>query len=278
MTKPAGAAGTRAAATVALSLVPSLLVIVAAAERPARIPVLVVLAIGLVLTRRASDRRLRAAWAAPLPVAVILVFALVPEPTALAAGTGCGDPAPARVVRRLLEAATVLGATFIAWRVSGLPGAALLLRRPSAGVAVLSVLGFCVATVAAVLVGPLLAEPFFGPISLRVPGLVALVPLVVAAFANAVQEEVAYRGAWLGWGGLAIGPTLALGAQALAFGLAHAGSDFSGPQLPVIAAMAAGGIAAGLIARATGSLALPIAIHAAADVPMALYAICGPGS
>jgi membrane protease YdiL (CAAX protease family) len=69
---------------------------------------------------------------------------------------------------------------------------------------------------------------------------------------------------------------LAISVQAVGFGLAHGGSDFLGPQLPVIAAMAAGGAIAAVIARRTGSLVLPIALHAAADIPMFLYAVCPP--
>jgi membrane protease YdiL (CAAX protease family) len=278
MTRAAGVLASRPTVAIAIGLLPSLLVLLAAAERPARIPVLVILVAGSLLTRSTPDRRARAAWAAPLPVAVILACALIPEPTTLATASGCVDPAPARVVRRVLEMCVVLLTTLVAGRLTGMPGASLLLRRPSAGIAALSVVGFVAATAGAVLIGPVLAEPFFGPLSLRLPSLVGFVPLVIAAVANAVQEEVGYRGAWLGWGELAIGPGLALGVQALAFGLAHAGSDFIGPALPVVAAMAVGGVVAGLIARATRSLALPIAVHAAADVPMALYWICGPGA
>ena len=201
-----GARSARDGLALGLLLLPSFLVVLAAAERPARLPVLVVIVVGLLVALRSPELRSRAAWAAPLPAAVILVCALVPEPTALIGSAGCSDPAPTRAVRRVLEMSVVLVATLVAWRVTGLPGASLLLRRPSAAVALLSVAGFVVATVGAVLLGPVLAEPFFGPIVLRVPPLVALVPLVVAALANAVQEEVAYRGAWLGWGGLAIGP------------------------------------------------------------------------
>ncbi len=260
---------------IAVLLAPSLLVILAAAERPLRIPVLLVLVAGLVLARRLGDGRTRAAWAAPVPVAVMLACALVPEPTVLGSGADCGGAVPLRVIRRSIEMSIVLAATFVAWRVGAVPASALRLRRPSPAVAAAALICFVAAAPLAVLVGPVVAAPFFGPISLRAPGVLALVPIVVAALANAVQEEVAYRGAWLGWGTLALGPAVAVGAQAAAFGLAHAGSDFTGPQLPVLVAMVAGGLAAGLIAQRTGSIALPIALHAAADVPMALYAVCG---
>jgi membrane protease YdiL (CAAX protease family) len=264
-----------AVASVAMALVPALLVVLAAAERPLRVPVLVLVVAGLALACVRGSPASRAAWGAPLPVAVLLVLALAPEPTALGSGVDCGALAPLRVVRRVLEAGAVLGVTAVTWRLAGLPGAALRLGRPSAAVGAASLAFFVAAVVLAVVLGPALAEPFFGPVGLRFPGLVALLPLLVGALANAVQEEVAYRGAWLGWGEIALGPALALACQAVAFGLAHAGSDFTGPQAPVVLAMAAGGLLAGLIARRTGSLAIPIAIHAAADVPMLLYAVCG---
>ena len=271
--RPAGPHATLPSLVVGLA--PTLVVVLAATERPLRVPVLLLLVAGLAVARGRAGPRVRAAWGAPLPVAVLLVLALAPEPSALASGVDCGALAPLRVARRVAEAGVVLGATAVTWRVAGLPAAPLRLRRPTAAVEGAALALFAVVGVVAVALGPALAEPFFGPVSFRLPGLVALVPLLVAALANAAQEEVAYRGAWLGWGEIAPGPTLALVGQAAAFGLAHAGSDFSGPQAPVVLALAAGGVLAGLIARRTGSLAIPLAIHAAADVPMILYAVCG---
>jgi membrane protease YdiL (CAAX protease family) len=260
-----------------MALAPALLVAVAAGERALRVPVLVVIVAGLALACVRGGPRARAAWGAPLPVAVLLVLALVPEPTVLGSGVDCGALAPLRVVRRVLEVGAVLGVTTVTWRLAGLPGGALRLGRPSTAVGAASAAFFVAAAVLAVSLGPALAGPFFGPVGLRYPGLVALLPLLVGALANAVQEEVAYRGAWLGWGEVALGPALALAFQAAAFGLAHGGSDFTGPQAPVVLAMAVGGLLAGLIARRTGSLAIPIAVHAAADVALILYAVCGSG-
>ncbi len=272
---PIAASATARALAIALPVLPWILVLAGAAERPLRIPALVVAVAGLLIAGTRLGERARAAWAAPVPVAALLVLALVPEPTALAAAADCGSLAPLRVVRRVLEMSAVLGVTFLVWRVGRVPSQALRLRRPSRVVGLVSVVAFLAAAPLAVAVGPALAEPFFGRVSLPATSLIALVPLLVAALANAVQEEVVYRGAWLGWGEVAAGPVIATAAQALAFGLAHTGTDFSGPQLPVVAAMTAGGIVAALLARRTGTLALPIALHAAADVPMALYAVCG---
>jgi membrane protease YdiL (CAAX protease family) len=46
------------------------------------------------------------------------------------------------------------------------------------------------------------------------------------------------------------------------------GSDFAQSPLPVIAATAVGGLAFGVIALRSGSLILPIALHAALDIPI----------
>jgi len=267
----------RRVATTVLFVAPSALVVCAAAVRPLRLPAVAVLAVGLVLARRSADPRIRAAWAAPLPVAVLLAFALVPEPSSAGGAAACTDPLPPRMFRRVLEMTAVLLTVVAAGLLSSSSRDALRLRRPSGRIAVLSVGLFLVATPVAVVVGPALAEPFFGPVGFDIPGPLVLVPALVFALANSVEEEVAYRGAWLGWGERSLGPLLALGSQGLAFGLAHAGTDYTGPALPVVAAMVAGGILAGVIARRTDSLALPIALHAAADVPLFLAAVCRTG-
>jgi membrane protease YdiL (CAAX protease family) len=58
------------------------------------------------------------------------------------------------------------------------------------------------------------------------------------------------------------------------FGLAHSRADFVGPVAPTAVAMAAAGFIAGVVARRTGSLALPLAVHAAFDVPLFFYWAC----
>jgi membrane protease YdiL (CAAX protease family) len=61
----------------------------------------------------------------------------------------------------------------------------------------------------------------------------------------------------------------AIAAQAIVFGLAHGASqDFVGSPLPVVALMIAGGVVAGWIVVRTGSLAIPIALHVAVDIPL----------
>ena len=62
--------------------------------------------------------------------------------------------------------------------------------------------------------------------------------------------------------------------QAVVFGVAHTGSDFVASPLPVVLAIVAGGLIAGLIVRRTGSLWLAIVVHIAFDVPLYYAAAC----
>jgi len=57
---------------------------------------------------------------------------------------------------------------------------------------------------------------------------------------------------------------------AVLFGVTHVGPDFQDGlvMLPVLAAVTLGGLIAGVLVRRTGSLLLPIAVHAAFDVPL----------
>jgi membrane protease YdiL (CAAX protease family) len=270
------AAAARRGGRILLVATPSALALAAAAVPALRLPALLVLVIGLLVVRRSDATAVRLAWAAPIPVALVLVTTLAPEPEIARTVVACADPLSPRAIRRVVIAIAVVLVALAAARVARAPTADLRLRRPSRAVGIVSVGALAIAVPLAVTLGPVLAEPFFGRVAFTIVTPLALLPAFTFAIANAVEEEVAYRGAWLGWGETAMGPALAIAVQALGFGLAHAGADFVGPQLPVIAAMAAGGAIAAIIARRTGSLALPIALHAAADVPMFLYAVCPP--
>ena len=122
--------------------------------------------------------------------------------------------------------------------------------------------------------GTILAEPFFGQIRLDLSQPTALVPALVLAVANGTMEELAYRGALMAWLSRAAGPAAGLVGQAVVFGAAHTGPDFVGPVLPVVLAIIAGGLIAGLIVRRTGSLWLPIVVHICFDVPLYYAAAC----
>lgn len=263
---------------------PVVLVAVAAIIPLARLPVLAGLVGGLAVQR--GDPVGRWTWAAPIGVAVSLAWGLLDAPLGAADGSDCASVLSPPATWRLGEAALVLAAlaALVQWLPSG--RAELGLAWPSGRVLASAVAGAILVGPVAVLAGPALAAPFFGEMTLRTDGPGAVVPALVFAASNGTMEELAYRGALQGWlahgfgGGPAgvgdrRGVVLAIVAQAVVFGLAHGiGAEFTGSPLPVVGAMIAGGLLAGFIVRRTGSLALPIAVHVALDVPLYYYWAC----
>jgi membrane protease YdiL (CAAX protease family) len=149
------------------------------------------------------------------------------------------------------------------------------LRWPSRPWTLVSLAAVPTIGLGAVFLGPILAEPFFGPLSVATADLRGLIPALAFAVANAAMEEVAYRGALLRWLTPVTGSATALAFQAIVFGLAHSvGTDFIGSPLPVMAATAAAGLVLGALALRTGSLLLPIAIHLALDIPVFYGKVC----
>lgn len=230
-------------------------------------------------TRRFGTRS--TALAAVLPAAAILVWRAIPQPLADATGADCANLLAPPAIWRFLEAAVGLVAV----------GALVWDRRASLGE-----LGFqrgsrrvlLVALVALVLVAPIsiyvatvfgrpdLGGIFFGSYQLDLSQPMALVPALVFAASNALAEELAYRGAMRTWLTPSLGITGANLAQALLFGLSHTGRDFVGVAgvVPVMVGMVIVGFVAGIITRRTRSLTIPLAIHAAADIPIFLYWAC----
>ncbi len=148
------------------------------------------------------------------------------------------------------------------------------LVRPSRPLLAASIGAAVVVAVGSLALGTLFAKPFFGDIQLQLTDPVSLIPALLLAIANGSMEEVAYRGAMLHWLTPSLGFRGALVAQAICFGAAHVGPDFTGNPLPVMAAVAAGGLIAGLIVQRTRTLTFPIFVHAAFDVPLYYVAAC----
>jgi membrane protease YdiL (CAAX protease family) len=239
----------------------------AAAVRPIRLPILVLLVLGF-LVARARDGRRAPAWAGALPVAVSLAWGLVGLPPGATDGSTCADPTGPFAKLRLAEGVLTLGTLIILVPLVGSGAVELGLRRPTRRVGLVAVAGFAICGPFGLLIGPALAEPFFGPVAMATSDPAAIVPALVFAFANGVMEEVAYRGALQAWTTRVTGPIVAIVGQAIVFGLAHTGPDFLGSPIPVVVAMTAGGLLAGVIVRRTGSLAVPIAVHVGLDIPL----------
>jgi membrane protease YdiL (CAAX protease family) len=247
-----------------------------AALAPAlRVPLVLVLVLGLALTPRSPGARW--AFASALPVALLLVWGAFVGERLLEDRFECADPFSPVAWLRVAEAVVVIGSGILLARTLGTSLRALGFGRPTRTEAAVAVVAIVVIPLPSLVVGAILAEPFFGPVEVESGQLLALVPALTLALANGLMEELAYRGFFMSWLSRATGPTVALLGQAAIFGLAHTGSDFVGPALPVVLAVAAAGVAAGLIVRRTGSLWIPIAVHVAFDVPLYYAAACRLG-
>jgi membrane protease YdiL (CAAX protease family) len=265
----------------AATLLPLVLLVAGAAVEWMRLPVLLLLVVGLVASLLLAQRgsvgatsRIVLVWAGCLVVALNMAWAGVPLP-AFAQDLACADRFAPFAVLRVIGAVVVLAAVALLVRIGHAKPAELGLRWPSRPWLLTSLAALPVIAVAAILLGPILAKPFFGPVSPMPGDLGSLIPALAFAAANASMEEVAYRGALLRWLTPVTGTATALALQALVFGLAHgAGTDFTGSPLPVMAATAASGLILGALAIRTRSLLLPIAIHVALDIPVFYGKVC----
>jgi membrane protease YdiL (CAAX protease family) len=215
-----------------------------------------------------------------VPVVALVAWRLFVPPPA-PTGEVCGNLLAPTVLWRLGLAVVVLGTVAAMAAFLHADRTTLQLRRPSRPVVGISVVLGLVIGPLALWVGPIVAEPFFGPVGYDVTpegvALTAFLAALVVALANGTLEEVAFRGALMGWGSRALGPFAANVLQAVVFGVVHVGSDFTGNPVPVMLAVGAGGFIAGVIALRTRSLLLPIAVHAAFDLPLAYAFACRVG-
>jgi membrane protease YdiL (CAAX protease family) len=256
------------ALTAAAALAPVGLVSMAALLHETRVATLVVLVAGFLVVRRGGGAEV-GAWAAAIPIGLILTLALLPRPPDAAPGTYCTTPLQPFTVYRILEAGFALATLAIVVPLVRAGTLELGLRRPSVRMAGIGVVGALMVAPVALIVAPPLSEPFFGPLPIRTDDPAALVPAILYALVNAITEEVIYRGALLALVARAVGVPVAIVAQAVVFGLVHgASSDYVGSSLPVIVVMTLGGIIAGVAVVRTRSLVLPIALHIAFDIPL----------
>jgi membrane protease YdiL (CAAX protease family) len=260
-------------ADAARSGIPIGLLILAAAVPVARPIVLVALVAGVaVAIRRRAP--VRWAWAAPIPVAVNLCWGLLPAPLADPLGANCTDLDSPPAIWRAAEALLALGSLAVLAYVLRARRSDLGLRWPARAVVRLAVVGAVLLGPIGLVLGAWLARPFFGTFELDLsrPGFLA--PALIFAVANGVMEELAYRGALLGWTSRVTGTWLALVGQAIVFGVAHGGADVGGSPILLMTALGVGGFVAGVIALRTRSLLIPIAWHVALDLPLYVYLAC----
>ncbi len=252
---------------------PTALALVAAVVREARLPILLGVIVVFALLRRRGELR-AAAWAAPIPILATFAWGVTVSPVAEAGPFACESIGSLPAVARFAEA---VGGVLLVLALGRLIG----LSRPEAGMRWPSRRLIVASLALVVVLGPLsllgfrtLAEPFFGDFQYTFALPAVLAPALLFALANGALEEVVYRGAMLGWAARVVGVRTALILQAVVFGAAHYGPGFVGSALPVMVAMGAAGIVAGLVVRRTGSLLPVIAVHVAVDVPLYLFIAC----
>lgn len=258
-----------------VALIPIILLLVAAAFEPLRLPLLLVLLIGFMAGLWLSRSKGTApgsttyAYGACLLVVLSMVWSGVALPANALDGSSCASPLAPFALYRAGGALLVLSAVALVARLLGSSAGEIGIRGASRAGVALAVGGLLAVGIAAIFIGPAVAEPFFGPLPVALGNLAALVPALLFAIANASMEETAYRGVLLRWVMRSRSPAVAMAVQAAAFGLAHGvGGAFAGSPLPVVAATAVAGLAFGAVALRTGSLLLPIALHAALDIPI----------
>src|SRR6185503_17815311 len=156
-----------------------------------------------------------------LVVALNLAWGTVP-PTLFAGHLAtCADRFVPFAQTRVIGAVLVIASVAVIIRLARIAPAEIGLRWPTRGWLLLSLVAVPLVGGAAALLGPRLAEPFFGPLAAASADLTTLLPAIGFALANATMEEVAYRGALLRWLTPATGVVNALALQAFIFGLAH---------------------------------------------------------
>jgi membrane protease YdiL (CAAX protease family) len=208
------------------------------------------------------------AWAATIPVSVLLAWPRLLGADGPLGPEGCSEPLSIVALRRVLLALAVLAVVAAIARFHRTSTVVLGIRRPRGVELALAAGGLIALAVGGLVVGPWIAEPFFGRLEFARP-LAAVLPAVVFGVANGTVEEIAYRGALQGWLGRAARPWIGVIVQAVVFGIVHVGPEVTS-FVPVHASLLAlVGLAAGLLVRWRGSLAIPIGIHIGADI--ALY-------
>ena len=259
----------------AVTWLPVILLLVAGGLEAARLPALVLLLIGFlgslwqVRKKGRSASPMTFAYGASVLVALTMAWSGIALPAGARDGSSCASLLAPFAVYRAAGAVLVLVAVGLVVRLIGSSFGEIGIRRESAGGLALALGALLAVGFVAAFIGPSVAEPFFGPLPVALGNLWALFPALLFAIANASMEEIAYRGVLLRWVMRWRGPLAAMAVQALAFGLAHGvGTDFAGSPLPVMAATTAAGLAFGALSLRTGSLLLPIALHAALDIPI----------
>lgn len=251
-----------------LAMLAGLAVLLAGALVPAWRPATAILALLGWAVLRMLRRPAVLAWAATIPVSMLLAWPWLLGTDGPLGADGCVEPLSIIALRRVAAALAVIALVAVLARVHGSSTFDLGIRRLRRWELPFAVGGVVALAVGGLVIGPWIAQPFFGRLEFARP-LAAVIPALLFAVANGTVEEIAYRGALQGWLGRAARPWLGVIVQAVIFGIVHVRPEVTA-FVPVHASLLAlVGLAAGLLVRRSGSLAIPIGIHIGADI--ALY-------
>ena len=248
------------------------LLLAAAIAPELRPPLALAIALGWVVLR--AGRRVPAiAWAAVVPLAIVLAWPWVLGPDLPVGDPACRDPLNPIVLHRVFVALVGLGIVALVAVAHRSDRHELGLQRPWSREAIAAMAGCIALVLAGLVIGPAVARPFFGRLDFPVPA-AALVAALAFGIANGVLEEVLYRGAMQAWLGRLAPIGVAIAFQGLVFGIVHVGPEVI-DLVPVHVALLTGvGIAAGLVRWRLGSLWIPIGIHVGADVALYIGLAC----
>jgi membrane protease YdiL (CAAX protease family) len=186
---------------------------------------------------------------------------------------GCRNPLAVIALRRIVVAAAGVALIALLAMAHRSSLAEMGLRRPGRVEAAVAAGGGIALVAGGLFIGPAIARPFFGQLDFPVP-LAALVPAVAFGIANGVLEELVYRGAMQAWLARLAPMTVAIGFQALVFGIVHVGPEVIDLVPLQVALLTAVGLAGGLARWRLGSLWIPIGIHVGADVALYVGLAC----
>jgi membrane protease YdiL (CAAX protease family) len=237
-----------------------------------RPPLALAMAIGWLVLR--AGRRVPAiGWAAVVPLAIVLAWPWVLGPDLAVGDPACRDPLTVIVRNRVLVAVVGLSIVALVGIAHGSDRRELGLQRPGRREAMAAVGGGIMLVVAGLVIGPVVARPFFGSLDFPVP-VGALLPALAFGIANGVLEEVLYRGAMQAWLGRLAPIGIAIAFQGLVFGIVHVGPEVIDLAPVHVALLTAVGVAAGLVRWRVGSLWIQIGIHVGADVALYIGLAC----
>ena len=252
------------------SIVPLALLAIGAILPDSPFIVLGLIGLGTVIAAT-RDAPVRWAWAGAIPVAVLLVIG--PGVVLDWAGRTCTDLTRELDDRELIRAVTVILVVLGVAIPLKANAASLWLRWPARSfriwIPVAFVGAMAVGAVVAILLGTAIPGRS-GTFALALEP-AAIVPAFVFGVTRSIVDELAFRGALLGWTARVLGTGPAIVGQAVIYALAYPALGGT-PGAMVLVGVAAG--VAGVITVRTRSLAIPLAANAGLGIAVYLVLAC----